>query len=301
MELSDTPQQNVRDRMLLLRSLPTLANVEDEVFAVLAEHTRYRRYRTGTVILREGEQVQHVHLMVSGAVRVMRVGREYTVVRRPYGFGFLSVIARDDSGIEAHAIEDTVTLELPTSVLMDAYEEYFSFRREALRNSARSLLKARGNLPIRLADAESQPAKIGERPERQQTFVERVIQMRQGIFAERNLDAVVDLVRRTQLRTFPAGTMIWDIGDPPLFSARIEYGLIRCTNAEGQSVMVGSDFVLGALDPLSGEPRSYSAEAQTEVIAFCNDRENFLAVLETHHDLAMDMLAIFARGMLNQH
>ena len=130
----------------------------------------------------------HGNIVERGAVRVRRRGTEIAVVRRGRGVGFLSILARDENGICAEAIEDSATFEFPAEALLQAYEEDFNFLRNAIRNLARGLLDDRGSLPTR--DGIQPPIEEGVLRDRPRTLVERILLLKDaGIFDGKNLDA----------------------------------------------------------------------------------------------------------------
>ncbi len=295
--LSEYPNHSIRDRFLLLKALPSLAGLDDDGFSLLAEHTRSRYFEKGELVLQEGHPIEVVRLVVQGRIRVMRNGKLYTMVERPHGVGFVSVLARDPQGVHAEAVEDTQTLEVPVSVLLSAFEKNFSLLRNSLRLSANSLMQRRGNLPVRPERAA--PVELGEYAERSETLVERILEIsKTPLFAKCNVEAVVDIARRSREVRVEPGHVFWEVGDPPDFNLRVKYGCVRCENAKGEHVEVGSGFVLGALDPLGDLPRSYRAVAKTKIIAFIGEKNSFLSALETHHDVAMELLSTFAQAHL---
>jgi CRP-like cAMP-binding protein len=82
------------------------------------------------------------------------------------------------------------------------------------------------------------------------------------------------------------------------YSLRIVYGIVRCAAADASEVRVGSEFVLGGMDAWSMQPRSYSAVAETDVVAFRTDLDDLLEVLELQPDLALALLAVLARALM---
>lgn len=289
-------RQSVLDRILVLRSLDNFASMDDDAASWMAEQGRLLRWAKGEVLSEEGDALTHVHIVVSGSLRTVRGPRVVDVVRG-FGVGFLSVFARDEVGVRAEATEPTTTFELPVDTLLAAYEENFSLRLGALRRLSRSLLSWRGDLPRR-ADAGVEP-NIGAKSDRPLTLVERILHLREtGLFQRVNLDAVIDVARRQEQVSIPAGTRVWNVGDPPDFSLRVVYGILRCTEPSGASVDVGTEVVLGAMDCLSDLPRRYNVDTVTEVQAFRLDQNPFLSVLESHPKVGSDLSALLAKGLL---
>jgi hypothetical protein len=61
---------------------------------------------------------------------------------------------------------------------------------------------------------------------------------------------------------------------------------------------VGPGYPLGNLERLSGDPRWYTAVAEVPVVAFRNDIEPMLDVLEDHFDMALDLIRAMAGGVI---
>jgi CRP-like cAMP-binding protein len=141
--------------------------------------------------------------------------------------------------------------------------------------------------------------KLGEYRERDRTLVELIIQLSGGgIFRGCNIDALVAVARRTREIRAEAGEVFWRLGEPSSTWLRVDYGRIRCTSADGRHVDVGQGFVLGIMDALGQVPRSYEARAETKIIAYRSELDSFLAVLESHFELARDLVAVVARAVL---
>lgn len=297
--LGEAALDTVRERILVLRSLPNFASIDDEAATWLAEHARARRWRQGDLLLQAGQPVRHVHIVTFGNVHTVH-GSRVVDVRRGFGAGFLSTLARDEQGLHAEATEPTTTLEIPADALFAVYEENFSLLRGALRNLSRSLLQSRGNLPVR-ADAAASDPPLGEWHDGDHTLVEKMMMLREtGLFASVNLDAVIDVARRQEPVEYAKGDEIWALDTRPTFSLRVNYGHVRCVEASGTEVLVGTEFVLGSMDALSDMPRRYAAFAQTPVQGFLLGQDPFLAALETHPAVGLDLAALLARSLLAQ-
>jgi CRP-like cAMP-binding protein len=296
--LNEVPLRSARDRFLALRSLEAMAPIGEHSMGLLAEHASYSYYNKGDCLHREADPIEHIHLVLSGAVEVTRLGKRVTIIEGTGGVGILSVLGRDPHGIGAVALEDTVTLRVPVSVLLETYEEEFAFVRNSLRLSAGGLVRQRGALPV-AKDAQREEPVVGEWSDTPWSLAEAIIHFQKnGVFSQANLDAVIELTRQMVEVRAEAGTQLFEVGEPSKFSMRIRYGLVRCTSAEGDSVVVGSEFVLGVMDSLADQPRSYSAVTETPFIGYRTDREAFLAVLESHHQMAMRLQSFMAQELL---
>ena len=295
--LAELPMQSVRDRVLTLRSMTALSLLQQRTLILVAEHARPRVFATGDVVIAEGKPIEAVHMIVEGSVTATRQGKLLGEVKRGFGVGFLSLLARDDNGIHAVANEPTHTLELASEVLLNAYEESFDLVRNGIRLQAVTIVRRRGDLPAN--PARPPEARLGTYRERERTIVEKMLQIRTSpLFARANLDAVAELARSTTEVRYPPDTYLWRIGDPSSFSLQIDYGRVRCSNRDGQSLAIGAGYTLGVLDGFSGQPRSYDARTETEVIAYRAHADRFFSVLESHFDVAMELLGILAKAQL---
>ena len=294
--LAEASLRSVRDRMLVLRSMSNLRRVDDDSLRWLAEHSTVRRFEAGAVLTREEETLTEVYLLSQGRVQ-SRIGSRTRELARGQGVGMLLLLAGEDHGEEAVAVEPVVALAVPAAALVGTYQDNTAFVRGALRGIARAVVEARGGLPSVASEGHETP--IGARQERPLTLVERILLLREGgAFQAVNTDALIELARwQTQIEG-EAGTVLWSIGDPPTHSLRVLYGHIECRAENGESVVIGSDFVLGAMDSLSDLPRHYSATALTDFQSLRMDRDPMFAVLESHPRIGVELLSLLARTLI---
>lgn len=295
--LGRAPLRGLRDRVLALRSMPNLSGLDDEGFVLLAERSRNRTFSKGEWLAREGEEIECVFIMLEGRVRVNRLGSELLIVDRPGGVGFLSTLANDDNGIDALALTGVQVLEVPVDALRDSLAENFSLVRNSLRLMAAQMLVNRDQLP---AAADYLDEVGGAYPERSPTLVERIIQIRSGtLFEATNLDAITDLCRRmTEIRVEP-GHIFWRSGESADSTMRIDHGVVRCSTDDGKQVRIGPGFTFGVTEAFAELPRTYTAEAETRVVAQVSQLESMLAVLESQHNLALGFIEYYANVLLN--
>lgn len=284
----------VRDRVLILRSQPILEGLDDDGLLLLAEHGENRVYRDGDVIVEEGEPARHVYLITEGGIDVSRNGQQVTTRKVGDAYGALPLLAREPSTL-AVAIGPTRTLEVPAAAFEAALIENFSLLRNTLRQLGGAVLATRRNLP---ADPDKPPAvDEGRYYDEPRSLVERLIEMRALPFGQMNLDALVDLVRHMIDVRYPAGAVLWRVGEASTHALNIDAGRVSCTAPDGRQVLIGRGFTLGVLDVWSRE-RVYEVRAETPVIAFRIDFESFLSLLETHPEVGLDLLRGFARELL---
>jgi CRP-like cAMP-binding protein len=296
--LTELPLDAVRDRALLLRSLGSFSELDDEALATIAEHARLRRWTAGEVLAPEGGQVTHVYVVLSGTISSRRGDKLIASAPRGRVVGILSLLAGEPSTALV-AESETSTMEIPSYALLAALEDNFSMVRNTLRNLARALVRKRGDLPA--PPDRAPPVELGEWRDQPRTLVETVLTLRArgGPLARGNLDAVFAMGGAAREQRFAAGEYLWRIGEPSTFLMRVEYGRVRCTSADGKSLDVGAGFVLGPLDALGQVDRSYDARAETAIIGYRTSLDAYLAVLENYFDVARELIATLARGHLD--
>ena len=113
--LSEVAIESLRDRMLLLRSLPAFAPLDDDALILLAEHVRLRRLATGEVLLRLGEPIHHVYIVLEGSVRWQREGRPEMTAGTHEVVGWRTLVARDPGGMDATVATPGIAIELPAA------------------------------------------------------------------------------------------------------------------------------------------------------------------------------------------
>lgn len=294
--LADLALEGVRDRILMLRTHPNFSPLEDEDLLRIARHARVRRVKRGTTLSREGDPLERVFLVTEGQVVVTHKDRRIADIRGQGGVGLLSLFAGLTVTPQAEVVEDSVLLELPAEVVRTNVFDSFPIGRNTLRLLALGLLERRGNLPVSTAEPVD-----GTWREREPTVVERVIMFRETpVFGGAHLDAIAEMARRAAEVRFDPGASIWRRGDPSSFSLRLEYGRVRCTNEDGESVVVGAGMALGIMDALAGVSRAYDAVAVTPLITTKLEAATQMAVLEVFPELAstirMSLAKLFLEG-----
>jgi CRP-like cAMP-binding protein len=297
--LSELSIESLRDRTLLLRSLPAFGPLEDGTLSLLAEHVSLRRFRAGTRLLSLGEPIHHVYIVLEGTVRWQRKGQlQPSIAGREDVVGWITLMAREPDGMDAVVESDALVVETPAEILEHILEEDFGMVRNMLRMGAENLVRLRGELPV--VPERAPPLVLGERRARRRTLVERLIDMREvPLFKRGNIEALIAMTRHTHDFEVEAGHVFWERGDLAPYWIAIEYGQLRCENAAGRSVDVGYGFVVGIMDAIAQLPRSYSAQAQTKLIGNRVDLDAFLGILETHGELARDFVSLLARSVLD--
>lgn len=284
----------LRDRLLALRAQPMFDSLDDEGLLMLAEHGRAVSYRDGDVVSVEGETSGVMFVVAEGEIDVSRQGRLVLTRRAGEGYGALQLLAREPS-VRAVARGDVRTFEIPAAAFEEVLTENHSTLRNTLRLVGSGVLARRGNLP---ADPKaSRVIDDGVYFHEPRTMVERLLELRQSPFGHVNLEALVEVARRMTEVRCPAGELLWSTGDESTHSLHIEAGRVRCTIADGTSVVVGKGFSIGVLDVWGTHQRVYEARAELPVIAHRVEYENLLTLLEAHPEVGLELLRGFAREM----
>jgi CRP-like cAMP-binding protein len=288
------------ERAIFLRSLGPAGELPVSEVAVFAEHARERRFRAGEALLRRGRRAEAYHVIVDGAVHAS--GGEFldgADLGPRDAVAFHSMLARSVEGVEAVAVEDTVTLEFDEDVLLDILEDHFTVTLGLLRGLARRTLEYRRRIPpgTYLAPMEGRVRWSG----RPLDLVEKIMMIRRpgAPFANASLDAITQLARTTNEVHAAPGTTLWKSGDRSDHALIVVDGTIACTTQWGISrFRVGPGYPLGNLERLSGDPRWYTAVTETPLVAFRSDTEPTLDVLEDHFDMALGLIRAMAGGVI---
>src|SRR5262249_27977623 len=128
-----------------------------------------------------------------GRLRVQRDGWDLGEVAVASGVGALSILARDQQGIEAVAVTDVVTLELHADAFLEVLEDNFTIMAHLLQEVARELVDLMVRTPEILRPVSMQPVtgvKSGL------NLVERIFFLRQAApFARSSINALAELAR----------------------------------------------------------------------------------------------------------
>jgi CRP-like cAMP-binding protein len=293
--LGEPARVGLRDRMLLLRSQALFDALDDDGLLRLAEHGYSVSYTDGEVVCAEAEPSGAVHVVMEGALAVSRPGAEPILRGVGQAYGALPLLARQPTTLVV-ARGATRTLQVPATAWEAALVENHSMMRNVLRVMGAAVLGLRDSLPAdpklpRVLDE-------GQYYTEPRSFVARLIDLRQSPFGHMHLEALVDLARHMVEVRYPAGAPIWSARDPSTHSLHIDVGRVRCTAPDGRHVDVAHGFTIGVLDVWGEKVRVYDARAETPVIGFRIDFEGFLALLEVHPEVGLQLLRGFAAELL---
>lgn len=284
------------ERLLYLRSLPTIGELSPNELATVAHFTRERSFRRGELLLREGEPTASVFFLVEGRVSMRRAGRVLREVEAPFVVGFLPVLAHDPNGPEVRAEVDTLALELGADQLLEAFEDSFLMLEGGIRQLSKQLVEIQHDLEVRGLLARDEPVETPY-PEQELDLVQRLTLMRRaGPYRQASLDPLIEMARRaTELRYEP-GDLIWREGEPSTWGMHVAHGVVRCSGDGGERVFrMGPGSVVGYIETYAGLPRGYEAVAETRVVGLRGDTEAFFDALEDNFELGMAFIGFLAQ------
>lgn len=283
------------ERLLYLRTLPTIGELPASELANIAHYTRERFFKKGATLLPEGEPATSVFFLVEGRVSMLRGGRVIRVVEAPFAVGFLPVLSRDPNGIEVRAEVDTVALELGADELFDAFEDNFSLLANGVRQMSKQLVEIQRELELAGMMQRDEPVETPY-PERELDLVERLVLMRKGgPYRDASLEPLVEMAKRATEVRFEPGEKLWNIGDPSDWGMHLVHGVVRCTGDDGARVFrLGPGSVVGYIETYAALPRGYEAVTETRVVGLRGDLETFFDALEDNFELGISFVGFLA-------
>lgn len=286
------------ERAFHMKKIGGLRDIAPADLASISLAAREYTFAPGATVSRRGERVDRVHVVVDGEVRVAGAEHDEAVVGAGHAIGMLTLLARDDEGLDAVATRDTVTLALCANDLFEAFEADFGLLYNQLRYLATEILRLRKRIPAGTYLPTEGP------PEGLRTddvgLVERVLHMSRGGFKGVNMDALMAMAERMVTTRVEAGTRLWEIGEPSGFMYVILGGRVACATSDGTPFTCGPGYPLGNLESQCGAPRWYTAITETPLVALRTDTDVFLDTIEQHFDMAVAFVASMARGLINR-
>ena len=287
------------ERLLHLQRLPLFSTLAPGDLAVLATYARERFFPKGAALLRNGEPVGAIHLVVEGSVRVSQHGRPLRVAGSHDAIGVIGLLARAAHGFESIAVTDTLTLEIDADTLSDIFDDHFSIYHHLLRGVARRSLEDRRQLA---ADAGySIPAdRCKVLPARPLDLVERIFFLRRTLpLGRSSITALADLARRVTELHLPLGARLWSQGDPSDAVLLLVSGWVEGVVDGGrQRFRFGPGASVGGLDSLAGVPRWYEPTTEDKLVALRLSTQDLIDVLEDHTQVATELMAVVAGDAL---
>ncbi len=292
---ADTRRIGSIERLLHFKKIPTLGMLSAQDLTALSEQAQERFFPEGSQLLREGEPVHAVYFVVEGKVRQRRRGLVMGEVGAGSGVGGLGVLARDDQGLEAVALADTMTLELEADALIEVLEDNFSILRHLLREISRLLIDTASH--ARRVDPVVPAPPAG----RDLDLVERIIFLRQAApFRRASINALAELARGMTELHFQQGVTLWEEGEPARILYMIVSGQVACASpARGLEFSFGPGTPVGAVESIADVPRWYRAVTATPLVALSGDADGLFDVIEDNFEMGLDYLAVMSQWLIS--
>jgi CRP-like cAMP-binding protein len=287
------------ERLLHLRTLPILGTLDPVDLGLVADQTQTRVFEKGEALLRQGEAIAAVHVVIEGRVRLQRGGQLLGHATHGAGVGGLGFLARDPNGVDAVAETEVLALELEGDTLDEILEDRFPILQQALRGASRGLIDLWHEAPRECLA--SQPPMRAAAFDGPLDLVQRMLFLRDSLpFVRQSASALADLARNLVELRFEAGTLLWRRGDPGRQVQLLVDGRVSCAAPiEDFLLRPQPGFPLGGLDAVAGVPRWYDAVCEGPVVTLSGDVEVLFDVFEDNPHVALAYLAQIARAQLD--
>jgi CRP-like cAMP-binding protein len=282
------------ERILAFKSAPDLAGLAARELATLAEAAAPERCRAGEPPWEERESAR-LHLVVEGRVRVTRCDGEV----RDHGahslLGAPEVLA-GDTAPPAVAVEDTLLFSIERGALLDILEDDFATALAVLRHLGRESLAVRRRLgeisrPVPGTIAAPDPSRCLE-------LGERIALLRSTPpFPGVRVHTLGQIALDMRPVTLVAGERAWRRGDRADWTGIVLTGELT-PGPRLRTRTVGPGALLGMEEAFAGERRWYAAVARGPTLLLRLDVASLIDVLEDDPDMAVEVLTVLARDLL---
>lgn len=286
---------DLTERMLHLKQIPVGALLPAQVLRVIAAHLQERTFAPGGRLMRRGEPIDGLHMLIEGGVTLSREGASLGDLDAPQTLGFLGILARQDGPYDATAKGEVRVFELETDTLLDLFEDHFELLSATLRYLAERLYFDMQELPKEALGIP--PTDVGVVPDRPLDLVERVLYLRTSSgLTGANVNALAVMARQMEEVRVKAGTKFWSIGDPAEHVLFIVKGSVRCEAANGREFRYGPGTGAGGVEALAGKPRWYGITAETDLVGLMGREDQLMDIFENQFRMAMDFTTMLARA-----
>jgi CRP-like cAMP-binding protein len=286
------------DRIVYLKTLPQLGRLDSQQVSRLAHEAEEVTFERGDALFSPEMESRAFHIITSGTVAVRREGGGEYQVGPGDAIGLVAMLA-GRCNLSAVAATGVVALRFTLPRVLELLEEDFDLLQNSIRNLARVHMAL---LERVIAGSHRAPWKEGlEIPDdRGLDLLERLILIRQGgLFRTVGLEAAVMMATSMREERWPAGTALWEIGDPGGAMFMIVAGEVEATLENGDRFEAGLGYPLGNIESLAQRPRWYRPVARTDLVALRADHETFFDVMEDDFEVAEAFLQAMALGIVN--
>jgi CRP-like cAMP-binding protein len=269
------------DSTVPLRDIIGFDQLGDEALTAIAALATRRQYAPGTTIVHAGERRATMQLVVEGDLHFVRMGRVWPHPDRRVLDVFW--LARDTMPLEVKTHSGAVVLELPLAGLDEILEEHFGVWLASAQAMASWLLTSQPR---------SSDLHILGRDGNPQILSQRLAALQDALpFARGFVDALMQLDEEAIVVSFAAGRVLWRPGDAA------DYLLVPIAG-ELRGAAPDEPCGVGGLELLANRARTTRVEVTRPLVALRISREALLDLVEDHHELARDLLAVTAASVV---
>lgn len=283
----------VVERMLVVKAVPVLGDLDPEELALVAERTSFREFAPGeTVFSGVDTPVTTIHLVLGGRVAERRGGRPFRTHGPQHVVGGLEALADTPTDVVAVAEVATRTLAIERSDLRDILADNFAVLGATLQGVAAAALRLRravtpsAGFPV----ATAAPAADGDELAERIAFLHA-----RTLLGGMPIRALGHVAGEAEQGTLVAGARLWSEGEPAEHAVVVTSGIVDCTSADGRHrFQAGPGTILGFEDALALEARWYGAVARDGGTVLRLERAALVDLLEDEPDAALALLAALA-------
>jgi Cyclic nucleotide-binding domain len=271
------------ERRVALRQIAAFRTLSEDALGAIARLSRRRELAPGsTTVVQPGRERMAVSLL-SGVLRVSRMGRLSRVSQESHVLG-MYWLARDSMPLELYTERGAVVLEFPADRLDEVLEEHFPVWLSMAQAVASWQLNLAPVSPLQTA---------GRRAESVVTrLTERIAALQEAMpFARGYVDALMQLDEEAVTVRYEPGDVIWRAGDAADSVLVVLDGTVRGVTADEPSG-------IGSLELFANRPRATALEAVEPTTALRIGKELLYDLVEDHHELARDLLAMIAASIV---
>ena len=283
------------ERMLVVKSLPVLCDLEPDELATVAERARFRDYAEGeTLFSGVDAPVTMIHLVVDGSVVEKRGGRPFRSHGPQHVVGGLEALAVAATDVVAVAETATRTLAIDREALREILADNFGVLGATLQGVAAALLRLRQAVGPTGGFAPDEPgspvaASPGELADRIAFLHDRT--WLRGM----PVRALGYVAAEAEPMTLADGERLWRDAEPAAWGTVVTGGTVRCASADGRRRFdVGPGAIIGLEEAFAGGERWFEAVAHGEMTALRLRADSIVDVLEDETDAALMLLGALA-------
>ena len=294
---TEAPLVGTVDRLLALKRHNIFGSLPAADLAIVAEASRDRFFRKGSVMIDEEEPIESIFLVIDGEVHMTLDGKLIGHATPGAAAGGIGLFARTEDAIGAIAETDVMALELDIDAITEIFEAHSSILLHTVRQVCRLIV----------AEAEQHPAALLEMFRALSTaagvdeldFVGRLFVLRRSEpFKRTSINALAELAKNMESVRYAKGDGLWEEAQDSGMVLLVVEGRVECWRGDLR-FDAGPGAPLGAGDSVAGVPRLFGARAATDVIALKGYSRVMLDVFEDNFEMARDYLAVASQLLIS--